>query len=97
MGVRVIEKGKIVLGLEVDDVTTEYLKRCQWKEAEELGLMVIETRIGMFGEEHPETLRGMHVLAFVYLNQKRNEVLGKENADTLDSMGNLAITYTHQG
>jgi len=40
------------------------------KEAEELGLMVVETRKRVLGEEHP---------------------------DTLKTIGNLVLTYQHQG
>ncbi|GLA56089.1 hypothetical protein AnigIFM63604_004385 [Aspergillus niger] len=83
----------------------------RWKEAEELGVQVVELRKQVLGPEHPDTLTSISNLASTYWNQGRwkkaeelivqvlelrKQVLGHEHPDTLTSMGNLASTYSNQ-
>src|SRR5277367_2601961 len=65
------------------------------------------------GEEHPDTLMAMHLLALTYASlegkhadaarmnkdvlEKRKRILGEEHPDTLTTMHNLAHIYTQQG
>jgi hypothetical protein len=73
-----------------------------------LGLQVLETRKGIFGEEHPKTLISMNYLVVTYKNQgrlteaeqlglqvvkTRKEVLGSEHPDTLRSMFYLSLIW----
>jgi len=66
----------------------------------------------MLGDEHPDTLRSMHNLAFALVFQgdlpsarrlqeavlnARRRLLGEEHSDTLASMVNLAMTLDAQG
>jgi tetratricopeptide (TPR) repeat protein len=84
----------------------------QYKAAEELFVLVMETRKRVLGDEHPNTLSSMANLAVTYRNQGRwreaeelevqvmemtKRVLGDEHPDTLSSMANLAATYRDQG
>jgi hypothetical protein len=45
----------------------------RWKEAEELGVQLMETRKRVLGEEHPDTLTSRHNLAFTLHSQARRE------------------------
>ena len=89
-----------------------YLAQGLYREAEKLGLLIVETRKSVQGQEHPNTLASMNNLASTYMNQgrwteaeelglqvieTRKRVLGQEHPDTLISMGNLASTYRNQG
>ena len=82
----------------------------RWKEAEQLGIQVSETRKRVLGDEHPSTLTSMANLASTYRNQRRwkeakqleaqvletrKRVLGEEHPDTLTSMSNLAHTLKY--
>ncbi|XRM46413.1 hypothetical protein ABZX51_009448 [Aspergillus tubingensis] len=84
----------------------------RWKEAEELGVQVLELHKRVLGPEHPDTLTSMDNLASTYWNQGRwkeaeelqiqelklcKQVLGPEHSSTLTSMANLASTYRNQG
>jgi len=84
----------------------------QWKEAEELGVQVMEMSLRVLGSEHPDTLTNIADLASTFWNQgrwtkaeelegqmieMRRKVLGPEHPDTLASMGNLASTYRNLG
>jgi tetratricopeptide (TPR) repeat protein len=84
----------------------------RYEEAKELHLQVTQTRKRVLGDEHPDTLTGMHSLALTFWNQgrwkeaeelnvqvtqTRKRVLGDEHPHTLLSMGNLALTYSYQG
>ncbi|GKZ63602.1 hypothetical protein AnigIFM49718_001524, partial [Aspergillus niger] len=84
----------------------------RWKEAEELGVQVLELRKRVLEPDHPSTLASMADLASTYWNQGRwkeaeelelqvlelrKRVLGSEHPSTLTSMANLASTYRHQG
>ena len=84
----------------------------RWKEAEELGVQVIETSLRVLGLEHLNTLTSMNNLALTYSNQgrwkeaeelqvqvmrTRKRVLGLEHLDTLASIAGLAFTYSNQG
>jgi len=72
----------------------------------------VMVRIDMLGQEHPDTLRSMSILASTYHSQGRwkeaeelkmqvkettKRVLGHEHPTTLISMNNLALTYLSQG
>ncbi|KAE8380695.1 hypothetical protein BDV26DRAFT_279319 [Aspergillus bertholletiae] len=80
----------------------------RWKEAEELGIQVMQLQKQVLGPEHPDTLASMGNLALTYTDQGRwkeaeelqvqvmqlrKQVLGPEHPDTLAIMGNLALTY----
>ncbi|GMG13315.1 unnamed protein product [Aspergillus oryzae] len=84
----------------------------RWKEAEELGVHVLELSKQVLGPEHPDTLTSMADLASTYRNQGRwkeaekmevqvleldKQVLGPEHPNTMTIMANLALTYSDQG
>ncbi|KAL2812230.1 Tetratricopeptide repeat-domain-containing protein [Aspergillus cavernicola] len=46
------------------NLASTYWNQGQWKEAEELGIQVLETRKQVLGPEHPNTLTSMHNLAY---------------------------------
>ncbi|KAJ5493775.1 hypothetical protein N7463_009862 [Penicillium fimorum] len=84
----------------------------RWKEAEQLEVQVMETRMTKLGVDHPSTLTSMANLASTYRNQGRWEEaeqlevqvmetrmtkLGVDHPSTLTSMANLASTYWNQG
>jgi tetratricopeptide (TPR) repeat protein len=84
----------------------------RYKESEELGMQVLETRKRVFGDEHPDSLVGLSDLVLTFSNQGRlkeaeewgvqaietmKRVLGDEHPDTLTAMGNLALTISRQG
>ncbi|GCB25793.1 kinesin light chain [Aspergillus awamori] len=84
----------------------------RWKEAEELGVQVLELYKRVLGPEHPDTLSSMSNLALTYWNRGQwkeaeelqiqvmeldKRVLGPEHPDTLSSLANLASTYRDQG
>jgi len=48
-----------------------YREGGRWKEAEELEVLVMETRKRVLGEEHPDSLTSMNNLASTYWNQGR--------------------------
>jgi hypothetical protein len=48
-------------------------KHGRWKEAEELGLQVLEARKRVLGEGHPDTLTSMKNLAVTCSNQRRSK------------------------
>ncbi|OCK89829.1 uncharacterized protein K441DRAFT_667189 [Cenococcum geophilum 1.58] len=54
------------------NLTSTYWNQRRWKEAEELGVQVIETRKKVLGAEHPDTLAAMHNLAFTFKSQGRD-------------------------
>ncbi|KAK0302156.1 hypothetical protein LTR01_008923 [Friedmanniomyces endolithicus] len=79
-------------------VVSTYRSQGRWKEAEELEVKVMETRVRVLGGEHPDTLNSMANLAATYWNQGRwkeaedliseaaeasGRVLGKTHPDTL--------------
>ncbi|KAJ5286714.1 hypothetical protein N7478_002400 [Penicillium angulare] len=83
-----------------------------WKDAEQLEMLVMETRKTKLGEDHPDTLTSIANLALTYSAQGRWEEaeqlqvqdmetsktkLGADHPDTLTSMANLALTYMEQG
>ncbi|KAA8643699.1 uncharacterized protein ATNIH1004_010473 [Aspergillus tanneri] len=90
------------------NLASTYMNQGRWKEAEELGVQVMELRKQVLGPEHPHTLTSMAILASTYTNQGRwkeaeelevqviklrKQVLGPEHPDTLTSMNNLACTW----
>src|SRR2546423_15531309 len=87
------------------NLASTYWNQGRWKEAEDLGVQVMETRKRVLGQEHPNTLTSMANLALTYWNQGRwkeaeelqkqeldicSRVLGQEHPGTLISMENLA-------
>jgi hypothetical protein len=81
-------------------------------EAERLEVYVMNARMFVLREEHPDTLTSMGNLASSYRTQGRWEEaeelekrvaaiktisLGAEHNDALTSMANLASTYWHRG
>ena len=80
----------------------------RYNEAEKRLLPVVEINTRRLGEEHPNTLDSMNILALTYTFQGRwkeaeeladqvmktkERVLGEEHPDTLSSMNNLAHTW----
>ena len=68
-----------MLGAEHPDTLTSmanlastYRNQGRWKEAEDLGVQVKETRKRVLGAEHPSTLISMNNLAFTLKGQGRN-------------------------
>lgn len=47
------------------------LNQVWWKEAEELGVQVMQTRKRVLGDKHPDTLNSIVNLASTYRNQGR--------------------------
>jgi len=89
-----------------------YREGGRWKEAEELEVVVMETRKRVFGEEHLESLTSMACLASTYrfqgrwkeaedlavlVMETRKRVLGEEHPHSLTSMACLASTYRKKG
>ncbi|KAK0459053.1 hypothetical protein IW261DRAFT_1540773 [Armillaria novae-zelandiae] len=56
---------------EAEELQLQVLELRKKKEAEELELQVLELRNTVLGEEHPDTLKAMANLAFMYQNQGR--------------------------
>ncbi|OAL54216.1 kinesin light chain [Pyrenochaeta sp. DS3sAY3a] len=84
----------------------------RYDEAEKMFVHIMETFKRTHGEEHPNTLSSMAIVASTYRNQGRfkaaeeletqvmessKKVLGEEHQDTLSSMSNLASSYGKQG
>ncbi|KAF1969170.1 hypothetical protein BU23DRAFT_477821 [Bimuria novae-zelandiae CBS 107.79] len=55
------------------NLVSVYRRQGRWKEAEELGEQVMETRKRVQGETHPDTLDSMDDLVFIWKGQDRNE------------------------
>ncbi|OAL56170.1 TPR-like protein [Pyrenochaeta sp. DS3sAY3a] len=107
-----------VLGEEHPDTLTSianlastYWNQGRWKEAEELFVQVMETRMRVLGEEHPDTLTSIANLASTYMTQgrwkeaeamtrktlaQREKVLGPQHPDTLMSVYSLAYLLAKQ-
>ncbi|KEP44973.1 kinesin light chain, partial [Rhizoctonia solani 123E] len=95
----------------------DYLKEVyhctgQWSRVLQLLQPLVRVFKKVLGEEHPDTLRSMNSLAYIYSNLGRHSeaeqlqvrvldaqkrVLGEERPDTLRSTNNLASTYSHLG
>ena len=86
------------------NLATTYMSQGQWKEAEELGVQLMEIRKRVLGEEHPDTLLSMHNLAFIWKGQGRDaeaiklmencarlraSALGVDHPHTVDSAATL--------
>ena len=54
------------------ELAATYWHHGRWKEAEALGVRVIETTKRVLGEEHPDTLTSMNNLAFTLKDQSRD-------------------------
>jgi hypothetical protein len=82
-----------------------YNSQGRWKEAEELGLHVMESRKRVLGEDHPDTLTTMGNLALTYNSQgrwkeaeelglhvmeARKRVLGEDHPHTIASVHDLS-------
>jgi tetratricopeptide (TPR) repeat protein len=82
------------------------------KDAERLGERACQILQSLLGNEHPDTLTLMSLLASTYghrgklqeaatlqerVLEARRRTLGEEHRDTLISINNLAQTYSHQG
>ncbi len=87
------------------------LKTWSYVEAETMVLKATHIRKKILGEEHPNTLNSMHLLACVYRREGKwkeaeelgkqvmttaKEVFGAEHIDSLASMNNLALIYANQ-
>ncbi|KAJ7081483.1 hypothetical protein C8R44DRAFT_905261, partial [Mycena epipterygia] len=94
------------------DLAAAYQSLGKSKEAEELGIMVLEKKRNVLGDNHPDTLIAMGNLAVTYQKlgklkeaqeleivvlEKRRNVLGDNHPATLRAMGNLAVTYCSLG
>lgn len=53
------------------NLASTYCNQGRWKEAEELELVVMETRKKVLGEQHPNTLTSVRNLAITLQSQKR--------------------------
>ncbi|KAJ7025722.1 kinase-like domain-containing protein [Mycena alexandri] len=115
LGLELVRKRKQVLGADHPDTLQSmhnlgytYIKRQQWKEAEQLYSEVVWKQKQVLGVDHPDTLRSMQNLALTYAHRgdlyeaeelhlevikKQKQVLGLNHSDTLQSMHNLANTY----
>jgi hypothetical protein len=84
----------------------------RYNESERLFGQVMETKMRVLGEKHPDTLTSMVYLASTFWNQGRwkeveelevrviatnKRVLGEEHPDTLTSIYNLALTFKGRG
>jgi hypothetical protein len=80
--------------------------------AEELGKQVLDVRMEVLGENHPDTIASMSSLAMIYRSQARREEaadlmvaaiqkgsnqLGKEHPSTLINIYNMALIRLEQG
>jgi len=89
-----------------------YHEQGRWRDAEVYGVVAMDERRQVLGEDHPDTLSSMGDLAITYRKQgrlkdaevlavavmeKRKELLGEDHPDTLSSMGNLASICWNQG
>ncbi|KAJ6543520.1 hypothetical protein DFH09DRAFT_1390615 [Mycena vulgaris] len=96
---------------EAEEINT-YHTLGKLQEAEELGLVVLEKRRKILGEDHLDTLHAMGNLASTYQKlgklqeaeevevvvlEKWRKILGEDHLDTLLTMGNLASTYHKVG
>ncbi|EJT69976.1 hypothetical protein GGTG_12153 [Gaeumannomyces tritici R3-111a-1] len=94
------------------NLASTYWNQGRWKEAESLGVQVMETGKKVLGEKHPDTLVSMANLASMYWKQgrwkkaeslevqvveTRKRMLGEEHPSTLTSMNNVAFTWKDQG
>ena len=90
----------------MDDLATIWQNQGRWKEAEELGVQVLEVRKRVLGQEHPDTLWSMNHLACTWKSLGRDkeaialmrqvergcrEVLGVAHPHTKDSRDGLEI------
>ncbi|KAJ7446583.1 hypothetical protein FB451DRAFT_1537503 [Mycena latifolia] len=82
------------------------------KKSVELEAVVLEKRRNLLGEDNPNTLEAMYLLAWAYeelgklqdaeglgiiVVRKRLEILGADHRDTLEAMGILALVYQELG
>jgi Tetratricopeptide repeat len=51
------------------NLASTYRNQGRWKEAEALGVQVMETSLRVLGQEHPDTLNSMGILASTFWNQ----------------------------
>ena len=58
--------------MTMHNLVLTYRKQGRWKEAEELGVQVMETRKKVLGAEHLDTLATMYDLAFTFKSQSRD-------------------------
>ncbi|KAK3380825.1 hypothetical protein B0H63DRAFT_474432 [Podospora didyma] len=86
------------------NLASTYRNQGRWKEAEELGVQVMEIRKRVLGEEHPNTLASMANLAFTWKSQGRldealdvmcrcvefqQQVLGLDHPNTVSNFSTL--------
>jgi hypothetical protein len=55
--------------ISIGNLASIYMNQGKWKEAEALGVEVMEKRKHLLGEEHPHTLISIENLASIYNNQ----------------------------
>ncbi|KAG9235723.1 Tetratricopeptide repeat-domain-containing protein [Amylocarpus encephaloides] len=55
------------------NLASTYRNQGRWKEAEDLFVLVMETRKRVLGQEHPDTLTSMNNLAFSWKQLGRSE------------------------
>ncbi|KAJ7343825.1 hypothetical protein DFH08DRAFT_781334 [Mycena albidolilacea] len=87
-----------------------YHYAAQYTEAVKIGVIALERRRKLFGDDNLGTVYTMHYLAMTYNDlgqskdaqklqvevlQKRRKLLGDDHPDTLKAMNNLAVTYHH--
>ncbi|KAJ7106915.1 hypothetical protein C8R44DRAFT_987105 [Mycena epipterygia] len=96
-------------GVEYADI---YYHAQKYRQAQTLGIAVLEQRRDILGMDHLQTLTAMHNLALTYLDsdkleeaeklqvtvaEKQKTVLGEDHPETLTTMDNLASTYRALG
>ncbi|AUB83307.1 tetratricopeptide repeat protein [Candidatus Thiodictyon syntrophicum] len=92
--------------------TAGLLQEGRYAEAEPVARLALERGERVLGAEHPNTLKSVNNLGFLYEAQGRygeaesldrralevrERVLGAEHSDTLTSINNLAALYRAQG
>jgi tetratricopeptide (TPR) repeat protein len=105
--------GDITIPLEELAGMARFVYGCgQWANAVSIRRFVLEEKVRILGDDHPDTLSVMNDLAVPLRDQgklpeaaaiqtevleKRKRVLGDDHPDTLSAMNNLANTLSDQG
>ncbi|OGE55580.1 hypothetical protein PENARI_c004G03829 [Penicillium arizonense] len=80
------------------NLASTYRNQGRWKEAEELGMQVMEVHSRVLGPEHPDTLANMHNLAYTLCSQEEIReaiVLGLAGHDSPLSRHNHGLAGVH--
>ena len=95
----------------MNSLASTYRNQGRWKEAEELGVQVMETRKTVLGAEHPGTLTSMNSIGFTWKRKGRGaealdlmekcvqlqtRILGVDHLHTLSSSATLISWQTEK-